>query len=242
MSDLSVFSDEVRRFQRSGYRPVTTEEERELEASRMGGRPWLYADEEWPCCENCGEPMQLFLQLNLREIPEAEQERWGSEGLLQLFYCTSSEPLCEVECAAYSPFARSIVARRVESTEVPSNGDAAGPKEMFRERNIVAWEVMEDLPNEDELWNVLEAEPTEEDEEIFYDSEVPRVGDKLGGWPAWVQGVEYPTCPECGGRMEMVYQIDSEDNLPYMFGDVGAGHLTMCPKHPGVLTFAWACG
>jgi uncharacterized protein YwqG len=66
-------------------------------------------------------------------------------------------------------------------------------------------------------------------------------GDKLGGWPHWIQGIEYPSCPRCKHRMELVFQLDSEDNLPYMFGDVGIGHITQCPEHPDVLTFAWAC-
>ena len=66
-------------------------------------------------------------------------------------------------------------------------------------------------------------------------------GDKLGGWPRWIQGVEYPACPECGAEMVLVMQIDSEGNVPYMFGDCGVGHITQCPTHHHVVTFAWAC-
>ena len=36
-------------------------------------------------------------------------------------------------------------------------------------------------------------------------------------------------------------QLDSNDNVPHMFGDVGCGHIMQCPDHPDVLTFAWAC-
>jgi hypothetical protein len=38
-----------------------------------------------------------------------------------------------------------------------------------------------------------------------------------------------------------VFQIDSEDNLPYMFGDVGCAHITQCPEHKEVVAFGWAC-
>lgn len=31
-------------------------------------------------------------------------------------------------------------------------------------------------------------------------------GDKLAGWPDWVQGMEYPSCPECGQRLRLVLQ------------------------------------
>ena len=67
-------------------------------------------------------------------------------------------------------------------------------------------------------------------------------GDKLAGWPDWHQGVEYPKCSECGSRMEnVIFQLDSEKHLPYMFGDVGRGHVTQCPNHKHVVTFNWAC-
>jgi uncharacterized protein YwqG len=42
--------------------------------------------------------------------------------------------------------------------------------------------------------------------------------------------------------MSLVFQIDSNDNLDYMFGDVGCSHVTQCKNHPHQLTIAWACG
>jgi hypothetical protein len=38
-----------------------------------------------------------------------------------------------------------------------------------------------------------------------------------------------------------VFQVDSEDNVPFMFGDVGCGHITRCPDHKQVVAFGWAC-
>ena len=71
---------------------------------------------------------------------------------------------------------------------------------------------------------------------------IAEMGDKLAGYPHWVQGVEYPNCPECNRRMELAFQLDSEDHLPFMFGDVGCGPITQCPEHKEVVTFGWACG
>lgn len=42
--------------------------------------------------------------------------------------------------------------------------------------------------------------------------------------------------------MELLFQIASEENLPYTFGDVGVGHVTQCPAHRERLAFGWACG
>ena len=76
---------------------------------------------------------------------------------------------------------------------------------------------------------------------MLYEQDFPKTGDKLLGWPAWVQGIEYPECPVCSDSMKFIFQIDSEDNLDYMFGDVGCAHITQCEKHPERLAIAWAC-
>jgi hypothetical protein len=67
------------------------------------------------------------------------------------------------------------------------------------------------------------------------------IGDKVLGWPHWVQGAEYPTCPKCRCRMRYLFQIDSEDHLPITWGDAGILHISQCPSHCDVLTMAWAC-
>ncbi|BAY43233.1 hypothetical protein SAMD00079811_08120 [Scytonema sp. HK-05] len=35
---------------------------------------------------------------------------------------------------------------------------------------------------------------------------------------------------------------DSQNNLPFMFGDVGCGHITQCKTHKTQVAFGWACG
>lgn len=66
-------------------------------------------------------------------------------------------------------------------------------------------------------------------------------GDKLLGWPHWAQGVEYPNCPKCDKQMQYFLQIDSQDNLPHMLGDLGCGHVSFCPDHFEQIAFTWAC-
>ena len=41
--------------------------------------------------------------------------------------------------------------------------------------------------------------------------------------------------------MDLVFQLDSEKNVPFMFGDAGVGHITQCPTHKDVVAFTWAC-
>jgi uncharacterized protein YwqG len=90
--------------------------------------------------------------------------------------------------------------------------------------------------------NELGINLSDDEFERLYELEIePKSGDKLAGWPLWIQGVEYPSCPICQAEMSLVFQIDSEDNVPYMFGDVGCGHITQCREHKEQLAFAWAC-
>jgi hypothetical protein len=71
--------------------------------SKFSGKPYLLPGEQYPHCLNCGKPMQLFVQLNLNTLPEEFAEILGS-GLLQLFYCTSTEPNCDYDCEANCAF------------------------------------------------------------------------------------------------------------------------------------------
>ncbi|MBD1809388.1 DUF1963 domain-containing protein [Microcoleus sp. FACHB-SPT15] len=78
---------------------------------------------------------------------------------------------------------------------------------------------------------------------FLFENNITVTGDKLGGWPEWVQYPEYPDCPTCHQPMKpFVFQIDSEDNLPYMWGDVGVGYLIQCSNHKEQLAFLWQCG
>jgi uncharacterized protein YwqG len=183
--------------------------------SRFSGIPWLAPGETWPPCAHCGKPMQLFLQLEQRTLPKDVRDHVG-EGLIQLFYCTSTDPHCESECEAWAPFAKSVLARRVSPIGRPEKVRA--PKGSFPAKRIVAWR------------RIAETKTS------------PKENDKLWGYPFWIQGEEYPACPDCGAKMRLVFQIDSDDHLPYAFGDAGCGHLTQCAKHRDRLAFAWACG
>ena len=220
---------------RSCWIPKVESRDGEPHASKFSGTAALPAGEAWPLCPNCTLPMQLFLQLNAAELPEGFEAPWG-EGILQFFYCTTSDPHCEVECDAWEPFARSTLLRIMPGTAATEGAPLPGTA--FPAKRIVGWELRDDLPGWEELSDLGFSE---EDAEEIGNSGYPREGDKLGGWPYWVQSIEYPQCPECKSAMKLLFQIDSDINLPYMFGDAGCGHITYCEKHPHILAFRWAC-
>jgi uncharacterized protein YwqG len=228
------------RFKRSAWKPIVSDQEGRADASKFSGIPWLNGAEEWPRCSNCDKHLQLFLQLNLRELPEVLLGDFG-DGIIQLFYCTSQRPDCEVECEAFFPFSKSVLVRLISKEDKPSPIATPASENSFPSKLIIGWQETDDYPNWEE-GESLGIELDETEWEQLSEEDFPRSGDKLSGWPHWVQGIEYPNCPDCGNVMRLVFQVDSNDNLPFDFGDVGCGHITQCETHKERLAFGWACG
>lgn len=228
-------------YKRSTWMPVVDEDEEELLASKIGGQPYIPEGEAHPVCPNCKKELTLFLQLNPQTLPEGTDLDLERDKLIQLFYCTSQQPHCEVECEAYFPFSKSVLAR---SLPLPSSAPAVSAPaagRQFEEKLITDWLRYDDYPD----WHEMQsggANLSESEIEVLENSEsgIPKAADKLGGWPYWIQGVEYPDCPECGIQMQMIFQLDSEHHLPYMFGDSGIAHLHQCRLHKNILAFGWA--
>ena len=226
------------RVRRSCWIPVVEKGDGGPTASKFSGIPYFSSGEEWPICPNCNNPIQLFLQLNSDELPEECRDLWG-DALLQFFYCTNTSPMCDVDCQAFYPFARSTVLR-----VVPVKGESSWKlgdpvAGSFPPKRIVGWRRKTDYPNWEELKESGIELPEDQLEKLA--ETYPHGGEKLLGWPLWVQGIEYPNCPKCVRRMQLLFQIDSEQNIPYMFGDVGCGHISQCPVHRTELAFGWAC-
>jgi hypothetical protein len=183
--------------------------------------------------------MNLMLQLGSRDLPSGQASPWG-EGLLQAWTCTSEKPkLCQAD-EGWEPFARSQLVRCLPYGETVEAATDSPAREPFAERWITGWLAQDDFPDPEEHSD-LGIALSDDETDAFYDLELPLGGDKFLGWPMWVQGAEYPDCPECGEPMVYVFQIDSEDNVPRMWGDSGCGHITMCKNHPERLAWAWAC-
>lgn len=49
--------------------------------------------------------------------------------------------------------------------------------------------------------------------QIDGDFPFPAPGDKLSGWPAWMQGIESVGCPLCSQPMAVIFQIESRLDL-----------------------------
>ncbi len=238
---------------RSTWKPIVEAGDKGIIASKFSGKPWLAENEAYPCCGDCQTPMSMLLQLNLNQIPPQLSDQFG-KGLLQLFYC--------FQCSSYAPFENNKLVRIVEPNQLIS--PVTHQDEDLPPKTIVGWTELDDYPDSVEAedygytceyyydyteefmriecpeYGIVIETPADDDLEDDFIFNVVE-GDKLAGYPNWIQGVEYPNCPECQRRMQFVFQIDSQDHLPVLFGDVGCGHITQCPEHKQILTFSWAC-
>ncbi|MGL5131964.1 MAG: DUF1963 domain-containing protein, partial [Planktothrix sp.] len=257
---------DITQFVRPAWKPVVTEGDGDRLASKFSGRPWLAIDETWPGCPCCAEPLQLFVQLNLSQLPEPVREEFGT-GLLQMFHCMSDNCGFEVEEGTIYygrvPFLiKNVKIRLVQpvgmgSTPALPKIDGEDYGTYLPAKTITEWLEIEDYPESDELvalvigWERLK-------EYDLWDAVVERLGlddsddydqlyptdesDKLGGYPRWVQGLECPGCPVCHAPMRQVFQLASCENLDYAFGDLGIAHILQCKTHKDQFAFVWACG
>lgn len=241
------------RHARPAWRPQTRTDGEGVR-SWFGGRPLTAPGHAWPTCAGCSAPMRFLVQLDVEELPD-EFVTPLPDGVVQLFYCQFDDG----DCSTWEPFGG---CSHVRVLPRDAHELAASPVEPDEQAYVVAWELFEDHPGPEDFAllgltldydfdrQVVTARAKEPAFELV---DAPMAlgvaeliseavaGDKLGGWPLWIQGAEYPPCPECGAPMQVFLQLDSECNLPWMFGDAGCGHLTQCARHPHVMAFGWAC-
>jgi len=214
--------------------------------TKFGGVPFLKSDEKWPACSACKKNLTFFFQLRGSDVPiELVNQHVKEQELLQMFVCTDTDGNCDTyESFAGSHCIRLVDPSAVRAADVATIRLAAGQaRDSWLERKLLGWKRTVDIPHCDdyELYG-LPATNDDEDEQFDDDDEASSYsGEKLSGFPAWVQGNEQPECPQCNTTMDFVFQVPSEGLFDYLFGDCGIGHITQCPNHKEVLAFRWAC-
>lgn len=257
----SCFSDDspeaqwIEEFSRPAWVPIVEERDGGLAESKFSGIPWLAKGEAWPLCGSCRKPLALWLQLNLPSLPAGQGEEIG-RGLLQFFRChrswphpnRSEENTCKVGEEGSDPFGSENLIRIVSPSSVPPVQPPTGFP-VYPPKVIVGWKEVKDYPHSEEYRSLPGYEDISEswdpygEEPLDLNLQFKDIGgDKLGGWPAWCQGVRPVACPQCGEPMRPVFQIRHDDNLPVGLGDGGTGFISQCRKHRKVLAFSFDCG
>ena len=197
MSTKSEVFKKVEELARIAYKPITKQEDeaKSLLDSKFGGQPFINEPNyPWPICA-CGKKMQFFLQLNSATLPSEVKENYF-DGLMQFFYCIEK---CDED--GWKPFSKSNVVRVCKSVDLKSCtfSNVLTPKSgLFPEKKIVSWEEKKDYITITELLKLDYSFAGDYDLiDSIQDNFENQSGEKLFGWPCWVQGVEYPTCRKC---------------------------------------------
>ncbi|MCG8393551.1 MAG: DUF1963 domain-containing protein [Pseudomonadales bacterium] len=207
--------------------------------SKFGGLPLLRPGETWPCCGHCHEPMQLFVQLDSQDLPDDARSPFG-DGVLQVFYCTNMEEECEVLGQAHLPFSEVTLTRVIARPEANGFEALAMPiPDAFEEQSLTGWIPLNDFPDQKEMAAINDDLPEGTLALLHAHRPAPRPGDKLLGWPHWVDKAHYPSCHCCRKPMQFVMQLDSTDSLPFCFGDYGCAYVFQCEQHPNIMTLTW---
>jgi hypothetical protein len=185
----------------------------------------------------CGQPLELFLQLNSAELPEELRERFS--GLLQVFLCVTDGHTAGTCTYGGNPFSKAILARLCEPSGAPRYSQPPFA-DAFIESVIESWLPVDDLPASADL-ELLPHPLSEAQSELMNAADPPMTvqGDKLWGWPAWQQNSGYLTCPRCGDSMDVIFQIASEAALPHNFADAGTAWVHQCREDPDVVFVTW---
>lgn len=180
-------------------------------ASRFGGFPGLRAGEAWPGCGRCGAPMAFFFQLDTATLGGELRRTGEARRIIQWFFCTSCAPFACPDPAA--------LVRAVPAAEIVSAGRAPEGFAPFPGRSIVGWSSRKDYP-----WRDAGKAPDDRARADLDRAEVAALdpcnvaGTKSGGWPRWLQDVQYPA-DERGPLEQLVIQLDTGGPIPYDFGD-----------------------
>ncbi len=191
--------------------PIALRKPDAINATKFGGAAFIPEGTNWPECRHCKKPLKLALQLNMNELPCAPVEVRARSiesvpinSTLQFFMCG------DWECLIKDDMTASTLVRLIDQTKPASK--AAAPKDLFPVLVINSWTRTEEAPESDDG----ETGPIET--------------DKLFGIPKWVQYPRQVVCDKCKQSMVYFFQIVSNKNLPFQFGDAGIGYIFMCPR------------
>jgi hypothetical protein len=228
---------------RPAFFPVLETGDGEPGDDKLGGTPLG----EVPICKGCRCPMVLLLQLDPRRLPAGAPGQ--GKGPLQVFHCGRHD--CDYGDVTHSPGGTGVVMRvavepKTAKASAAKSTTEAAPKPAKKGKakavqavgkgkasRIVGWTEASDLPGPGDLTALaLDAK-----EQRLAADERSRDGDKLGGYPCWIQHPTAPDCPTCHAPMHFVFQLSAR---LVDFGDSGLGYLHQCGKHPAKLAFSWS--
>lgn len=175
---------------------------------KFGGLPAGVREENFPVSENTHQLLHLLLEVPLAKVELAQ--RPDIDRLLIITNLNSD--------SYWSPMYYRDLGDRVELISEAKGENYGEFPRIFEERAAY----IESLAEPDD-WDA--------------DEWPPGPLHRLGGIPGWVQNEEYPTCVQCKREMQFAAQIDSDESVGIMFGDLGILYAFICEDCKITATF-----
>ncbi|MGD9682341.1 MAG: DUF1963 domain-containing protein [Candidatus Obscuribacterales bacterium] len=229
--------DYLKDLSRPVWKPVTASLTAAPGAPRLGGTPLIGEGYPFPRCRKCSGLLTLFLQLPLRDLPAGEEELRDAgfekalpDSILQLFCCIDSEKKCFLDTFD-DPECGALEIRTVPAGTPPLACPSKALSTAFPARTIIGWERRQfDYPSFCELSIACEFADFEESEYERVCGAMHGREDKLLGCPSFFEDADEFECARCGKDMIYLFQLKSQDNLPFEFGHDGCGYVFLCPE------------
>lgn len=221
--------------------------------SKVGGKPYLPSDFEWPRGED-GMPLFFLAQVNFKEVPKLEP--FPESGILQFFIANDATyGMQESEQGTQRNFrvifhevVKQDISKLQTDIELPIGEDLPiGGEQSFPLKFELQQEVapltdhrIHDFIEDDFFsrygigqWEMMEV----------YSQVAHAGGHKLGGYAFFAQ--QDPRS-ESGERMELLFQLDSDQAIGCQWGDMGTGHFFIKKKDLkkqdfSKVTYQWDC-
>jgi len=209
---------------------------------KFGGSPVLFHSIEWPKCSFCGQELEFLVQVPLQEPIRLSNQFY----MAYVFMCPGKfDERGWLTCHTWEPNsgANLVLLQRKEITTTIYEHPSEYPD--YEAKLTLTQEAVIDNSSDVNL-----------DEEIL---ETVHETTKLGGTPLWLQFNEKPNCPNCGGKMKFIAQLDAvlDGRLPadskewdtgkfkffHFGGDDGLAYLFLCENEcdPTGVSFLWQC-
>ena len=109
----------------------------------------------------------------------------------------------------------------------------------FPPKLIVDWQEIDSYPSFDDI-EKQDIQITSNDLDFAQEIGFYPECDRLSGWAEWIQTNECPECKICCHPMEhIIFQLQSNDNIPCSWGDGGTGYIFQCSDHVEEVAFLY---
>lgn len=218
-----------------------------ITGTHFGGAPYAEDGDTWQTCTHCHKPLTFICQVNTAECFSSQP---ANIALFTFFYCWDCSPW-EMDDANKGTWLVGTYDAPSKAKAVFIQPTSAQPHptrpcrvELEKVLSFPDWESIDVVePRASELSaNLHLKEPWDQ-----YDALLDRLdafmdyATLVGGYPHWIQGEDTPLCDECGNRMKMLAQLDSEEEAGIMWVDTGCVYLFQCPQHPRALKLTLQC-